>query len=505
MLIKIEWEALAFSASDGKTRRSNKRSKSTSKPTRVTRSTFEKLSKAKQKKYLEHFPKSSHRKLVGKEEAKPEKKPTAKKQKQAKQDKPAKKLKRLSPAAFDQLSARQKRKYIQRYPNSRHLTKHFAVKKPNAAQRAKKGSAGETVLPRPVRSETRKNVNKAQASERAVAKQELRHSITKEAVGALQTVREQDVREAASNLQRNRASNIIQINQQLDNRKQIFIINVDSKEKAQQRINRELEKASSDKGSEYDEKELNTAKEAIEKVEADKETELTDEEQQALKPHVPDMDKKKPFWKKDLEVLANFVTGGKLDPEGRANGMAALGVVARYALIAAGVTAISLGAGPAALHIAQTLFTQWDGFAEATASDDDDGGLNDTEEHIGIAYDAVADYLQHMDVDEFVESIGQTFKEFGRKRAQAHATPDLRQFPIPLVEDAYRITANTAELPYSEENVWGLEEALRQLNYVPTNLSDRVAEFSDGSNIVTVSTQPTRLVLRLENPEEELI
>jgi len=415
---------------------------------RLTKAQFLDLATKEQARYLDHFPKSSHRKLVGSKGKKGKEQPAVQRRKNAKKAEPAKpkekekpkkeRIKKLSREDFDRLSNKEQKAYKKAFPkNSFKGKKHHVAKKKSIVEKNKTGDSGETVLTgSPDAKKKKKAEKKILKAGRDKAKSELRHSVTQESVDAIKRTSPGDLREASENLKRNRNANVKAIEETLKGGSDFDSFSSQEIDKIQRNLKQESEKEDPD----LPEETIKKGKKLADRLKPDAPQELTEDELRVISDIHPKRKKKERFWQKDLKVLKGLVTGEKVEPEGRSNAMLALGVVARYALIAGAVTAVSMGAAPAALHIAQSLFEQWDSFNVSASTDllsDDEENEEDEETRntIGLAYDAVADYLQNVDHEEFVQSIDSTFLEF---RAKASSDPYLMSLllkDLSLVED----------------------------------------------------------------------
>lgn len=467
---------------------------------RLTKQQFQELSTKEQSRYLTQFPKSSHRKLVGKKSKKDAEVKRREKKTPAKVETPKKeqKIKKLSREEFDKLPLKKQKEYKKAFPkNSFKGKKHHAIKKKNIVERNKTGKDGETTLTgHPDKKNSKKAEQKALKNSRDKAKSELRHSVTKESVDALKRSTPSDFKEAASNLKKNRLSNLRAIEDTLKSRPE----HVSMSQQEINKVERDLKRKTDKDEPDLDDDTTKKAKDLISSVKPDKPVELTDEQRKVLE-DVNDgkPSKKERFWQKDLKVLKGFITGEELEPDGRSNAMLMLGVVARYALIAGGISAIAMGAGPAGLHIAQSLFSQWDSF-NTSASDgeeDSDEEQEENQELIGIAYDAVADYLQNVDHEEFVESIDSTFLEF---RSKSSANPyflSLILKDLELLEDCCQISDKGALILSDVERVMerlqpSLETAgFNRVNDVFYRGDDAVGIYSEGPSRSKVLSLPS--------------
>lgn len=436
IVISRSFEALALSkpSAQRKARRAKQRTPNNKRnlTKRLTRNQFLELSKPEQTRYLERFPKSKHRRLL-KGEQKPKKaQPTGKpkskgpvKQKDLKKaakraDTSEKFTKKISREEFDKLSKKDQREYKKKYPkDSFRGKKHFVAKKPNAVQQKKTGDDGETVMDgseglKEARNK-RKLQNKALKQERNDARQEIRHGVTREAVKALQDTKPEDLKKAAKNLGDNRTENLKTIKDTLDSKHEYVSFKKNDIDTAKDAL--KAEQDNEDSG--WSQEDLKKAEKVVKSLKEGDTNKLTKEDRDLLDRLTEDRQefptKREPFWKRDLKVLKGFMTGEQLDPEGRSNAMLALAVVSRYALLGAGISMIAMGAAPAALHIAQTLFGQWDDFNALSSAEDDD----ETDDALAAAYDAITDHLANMDHEEMVEDVGSVFKEFSSTSASA--------------------------------------------------------------------------------------
>lgn len=434
IVISRSFEALALSkpSANRKARRGKKRTpnvKRKNPTTRLTRSQFLDLSKPQQKKYLERFPKSKHRRLLNEEKPKKkqgkpkskgpvkqkdQKKATKRKQTERKTaPKQEKFTKKISRDQFDQLSEKDQKAYKKKYPkDSFRGKKHFAVKKQNAVQKNKTGKDGETVMDgstglKEVRNR-RKLENKAIKQGRDEARRDIRHGVTREAVKSLQETTPEDMKQASKNLAANRSANLKTIQDTLSSKD----LHVTFKKSDISRAKDAVEKEKTNELSTWSQEDLKRADKLVNSLKEDDTNKLDKKDRDTLDRLTDDDEdyptKKKPFWKKDLEVLKGFMTGEELDPDGRSNAMLMLSVVTRYALLGAGVAMLAAGAAPAALHISQSLFSQWGEFNSLSSVDDEE----ETRDDIGSVYDAVTDHLANMDHEEMMEDVQKVFKEF---------------------------------------------------------------------------------------------
>ena len=407
--------------------------------TRLGKDQFLKLSSKEQERYLETFPKSSHRNLIGgkekdsspepeKEAKKPKtgkapedqapakgKKKKGKKAKKKEQDFQVKdeKPKKISHEDFLKLSEKEQKAYKKAYPKDSFTRKHHVTKKKNIVEQNKTGDAGETVLDGSEKSSTSKQrkaaENKALKQGRDEARKDVRHGVTQEATDALKTSKPEDLKAASKNLKDNREDNVRNIKKTLRNRHEFVSFDKKEIKRAQEAMRREAKRDETT----WNNRDLNKTKKLLERLEKGDTQKLTKHERELLERVGESAPKKKePFWKRDLNTLKQIMTGEKVEPEGRSNAMLALTMVSRYALRAGGVAALSIGAAPAALHIAQHLFSQWDDFTVNASSVEDIDEHADADAAIYAAYDAVADTLAHMDHEEFVEDVTKTFREF---------------------------------------------------------------------------------------------
>lgn len=403
--------------------------------TRLNQSQFLELSQAEKKRYLERFPKSKHRRLM-KGDDKPAKKDKGakskgpikqstlrKKAKQSKKPAEEKFTKKISRAEFDDLSKKDQKAYKKKYPtDSFRGKKHFIAKKPSVIEQKRKGDMGEKEYDGSEKVAEVRNRRKAEKQalkkDRDQARSELRHSVTHESVKALKDSKPKDLKKAAANLRAERSTNVMTIKDTLDSKNE----HIAYSKSDLRSIDRAIELDGQNEDSQWSEENRNKAKKIRKRLNPDTPNEVTEEERELLdqlqEENGINPKKRKPFWKQDLETLSKFMSGEEIDPDGRSNAMIMLGVVSRYALLAAGVSALALGSGPAALHIAQTLFGQWDDFSSTSSSDEYDEDA-DVEESLFAVYDAVTDHIDHMDHEEMVEDITKAFKEFGKVEASA--------------------------------------------------------------------------------------
>lgn len=505
-------ESTAFSnPSVSKKERATNIKKRAGKMSRLTKDQFGKLSNKEKESYLKHFPKSSHRKLMGREakqaepkkgkgrvsEPKDEKLGKTEKAGKSKKDKSKKKEKpkKLTRQEFDSLPPKEQKAYKKAWPkDSFKGKKHHVAKKKNVVQKNKTGEDGETVLDGYMSNKEREKAEKkALKASRDEAKRDLRHGVTKEAVDALRHSAPEDLKQAGESLKADRTENIQSIKDTL-NKKSEFVSFTDKDIKqADRALKRETERDEST----WKENDLKQAKKLLESLNGGDTQKLSHEDRELLgRVSESKSLKKEPFWKRDLKTLKSFVTGEKIEPEGRSNGLLALGVVARYALIAGGVAALAMGAAPAALHISQTLFSQWDAFNSLSSTDGEDGDEN--EDLIGVAYDAVADYLQNADHEEFIESIDSTFLEF-RAKASANG-PLLFNAVMNDMALASRVSKIT---PLSMTLAGSVEQVLERLSPLLMELGfeqDDTVFTDDNGDVEAYALRDNRVVLALPSP-----
>lgn len=419
MKIAIPWDhqVLALSKpSAARKSRSLKGKSGQGKPKRLTKDEFLKLGKSEQRRYLEVYPKSSHRFAEGRR--KPKGRPAEKSQRTNREtDRQEKFPRKITRDEFDRLGRKEQREYKKKYPeNSFRGIKHFVTKRRNVVQKNKTGDYGETVFdgsePRAHAVERRKMRRRVEQLGRDESRQSLRHGITQESVQAATSSKPEDLYTVSENLKRNRSANLSSIEDSLDS-----TVHVQFDSKQAESALRRLKQQELDEAEDWDPKDLKRVEKLLKDPDPKK---LSAEDKDLLERVVSEREKRNKierenmsWWRRDLNTVMKVMRGEKVDPQGKSNAALLVSVISRYAMIAGGVVALSMGAAPVALYMAQSLFESWGEF-NATAGSDDETD----EDQLGAVYDAIADFVQHVDHEEMVTFLNKGFREFGPKGSQ---------------------------------------------------------------------------------------
>ena len=495
---------------------------------RLREKQFLELSKKEQKSYLERFPKSKHRKLLNGDKEGKKEKPEASKKKSKKGEEKNKFTKKISREEFDNLDSKDQKAYKKAYPNDSFTgKKHHVLKKKNIVQQNKTGEFGETPLDGSENAtdvkKARQLANKGTKQEREEAKQDLRHSVTPEAVKAVAESTPDDVAQTAQSMKKYRDNNVADIKKSFENKHEQVPIEHEDLEQAKANFEKQIE--DDEDNEEWSEDEASATRKLLDRLKPGANNKLSKKDRERLDRVSSKKTKKKkndPFWKKDIKVLKGIMSGEQVEPDGRSNASLALGLVARYALIAAGGYALAMGAGPAALEVSKALIEQWNDFSIASANapdgieDEDEEELSpedkedqETKETLGMIYDAVADHIQNMDHDSFVQNISKTFTKFEATAASVSRI-------------SYRCLPEERKLPVNQKSQWSVflgkdcvgrikadpDAKLRSYNlriWHPIVLEDRFDPFEfphlDTSNESTDMNEP--FVLTNDEPEEQ--
>ena len=483
---------ISLSLSNSKAKRRIKK-KSSGKPVRISENVFKKMGAKKQKAYLKAFPKSSHRFLTSDSDVPKQEKKSVKSDKKAvTPEKPTKKAKpvkhfkkKIGQEAFDELDKKRQAIYRKEHGN-KFSRKHFLEKKPNATQKAKKdvtvytGDNDEARI-----KENEKYAKKALSLSRVAMKQDIQHSITASSVNAIATITPNDMARAQKSLTVNRDDNIRTIVSTLDrmtnhtairpddydafqhnlsqlpareenplteNEKQLSVTLKGKVKKGLNSLTPEefalYNKVRNDRFGEDD-----TIDAEYEEVDEDSdEGEGKPEERQGFMRRAWQEAKDweaNSFWRKDAAALMKIYRGEDVDPSGKSNLMVLGTMVAKYALIGAGVAALAVGAGPAAIHMMNHLRESWgDLNIDSSVLRNGGGGkgggwgafgssdeLNEIEA-IEILYDGLVEQLEYIDLDEMKEETAKSFGKFvstasdGAGRISYRCLPEERALPI---------------------------------------------------------------------------
>jgi len=459
---------------------------------RLRKPQFLELSKKAQGEYLERFPKSTHRNLLVGNKGKADEKPVPNK-KGPKAEEKNKHTKKISRDVFDRMEKKEQKEYKKTYPNDSFVgKKHHVAKKKNIVQQNKTGNSGETVLDGTEKDsdvkKRRKAANAANKQERDEAKQDLRHSITPEAVKALEESTPEDFAQTAKSMKKNRTANIADIKKSLENRHEFVPLEADDIEQASANLDKQVQ----DEDADWSEDEIKSTKKLLKRIKPKTNNKMSKKDRDRLDRVSSKKTKRKknpPFWKKDFQVLKAIMSGEQVEPEGRSNASLAINIVARYALMAAAGYALSMGAGPAALHVTKTLVEQW-GDLSSQASAGSPSGIEDEEEEelspeqkedqdttetLGIIYDAVADQVAHMDHEAFKEDVSKTFNKFERSES-SNFDPEIVASAMRRI--SYRCLPDERTLSINQKTEWGVFTGKRCVGRIKAEPNAKLRSFN---------------------------
>lgn len=372
---------------------------------RVGADTFRRFSKAKQKQYLEKYPKSSHR-FVASKPSERRKEVVGKKPDKKKVDKKNKKFPRkIDRKAYDALTPREQRAYDREYSGDRKFVgkKHILAKKKNAAQLKKKAIYGRAPIINKLERLSKEQEATVKAH-RAQAHQDLKASINPEAVNAIKQITNADLGKAADNLRNNREEILSSLEDKLENeRLDNTEVTAEDKEELQKRV---------DRGEDENPAEL----EEIIKSKKPSRKQKRVVEDVLQKP-------KENFLQRDISTMGKILRGEKVDKEGKSNFLVAASILGRYALVAGGVALVAMGAGPLAIHIAKEIYDNWDSLS-----------AKEQEEEYGIEqmYDSFVDYLGNMETEALKDSVAKVkfTSVSSASRISYRSVPEERHMPI---------------------------------------------------------------------------
>lgn len=340
------------------------------KPRRVGKETFLKMASMEQKRYLEAFPKSSHRYLLKKpRQVSPAEIKNADKPKKEKKVKPP--IRRLSRLEYNALSEKDQRKYDKHYPRNSHAPRFKTSKKKQKDVVMDGGKSKQEQLAE--RKEYAAKVDK----QRNVMHDEGVGVINKQSVQALAEIKPQHLQQGAVGIENNRDDIRDTVDKQLEAKPEL--------------ASRGLAAVRDMMGGELLEGERVPDKDDdAEDAEFEEINDATDAAADDAKPEK----KKKKKKKKKKHNRAHK------DSKKQRDGHAVLGLIAKTALLGAGVTLLALGAGPLGMIVARGMLELWSDMqslsATAKLSDDD----SDTVDEI---LTQTVSYLKNYDVHDLQE------------------------------------------------------------------------------------------------------
>jgi len=369
--------------------------------------------------------------------------------------------------------------------------KHHVAKKKNIVQQNKTGDSGETVLDGNEKDsdvkKRRKSADAANNQERDEARQDIRHSITPEAVKALEQSTPEDFAQTAKSMKKNRTANIADIKKSLDNRHEFVPLDEEDIQQASANLDKQVQ----DEDADWSEDEIKSTKKLLKRVKPKTNNKMSKKDRDRLDRVSSKKTKSKknpPFWKKDFQVLKAIMSGEEAEPEGRSNASLAINIVARYALMAAAGYALSLGAGPAALHVTKTLIEEWGNLSSQASSgpsgieDEEEEELSpeqkedqDTTNTLGLIYDAVADQIAHMDHEAFTEDVSKTFNKFERSES-SNFDPEIVASAMRRI--SYRCLPDERTLSINQKTEWGVFTGKRCVGRIKAEPNAKLRSFN---------------------------
>lgn len=372
---------------------------------------FLKLGKSKQKQYLKTYPKSSHRFLLS-----GKKKPKTVPQKVtpvAKPGRPKADMKRVTRKEYEGMNKKQQTAYDKKFAKARSKfvgKKHVGVKKRGAVRPKSK------ILPAPKYN----RLERLSAAEAAIinasreqAHKDLKAAITPEAVRSIAEVKPEDLKLASENIKRDKDTILDGFEEKLESDR-LDHVELSDEDRAELQ-----QKVDSDKDDNPEELE------AI--IKAKKPTKKQKQVAEDALGH-----KKENFFQRDIAAMGKILRGEKVDKNGKSNFIVAASILTRYMLVAGGVAAIALGAAPLAAHIAKEVYDNWKSLSADDKKDEDYG--------ISKLYDTLADYIQHLDLDDAQASVAKT-------RFKSESASSAKRI-------SYRSVAEEREIPVSDRSKW---------------------------------------------------
>lgn len=381
---------------------------------RLNKDDFLRLGTSGQKKYLEKYPKSKHRFLLkGKTVKKGHTEPV--------------KQRRLTRTEYDGLSDKAKAKYDERYPKSRHKPRFKGGK---GRVQDTKISTKESRKDRTKRSkETMAEVDK----QRKILTDDGAGVINRESVKALENIKPEHLKRGANNIDENRDEIHDVVDAKAKDKPHLFDRGLSA---VRDLMQGDAASTHDDDNRSEGDKETDPDRQAVDAdgqpefdadgkpiTEGDKanDPELSDDADEEEEDEEEDKKskKKKKKGKKDKK-------GGKghKDKKKQRDGKAVLGFVVKAAILGAGVTMLALGAGPLGMIVARGLLDTWEDF-KGIASTAADGNMTPEEQNYQTVNEIITQtqsYLRNMDMDDLHAQSKEMFSAIASSHVDVYGT-----------------------------------------------------------------------------------